>query len=198
MYTIHGGKNGNYVPLGFALLPLKTENCYTRMWNLLISKCRELKLTISPEHTHIDFELAMHNSLRTVFPSAKIDCCRFHMGQSLWRKIQSVGLSTQYKDKTTDIGKWLTMFFGLPILPSNEVEDCFVEDVMSVAPTDSKCHQFSDYILETYISSTAKFRPEMWSAVPCAELKRTTNGPESFHSNFIQHIQQYLHLLTSY
>ena len=121
MYTIHGGKNGNYVPLGFALLPSKTENCYTRMWNLLIPKCRELKLTISPEHTHIDFELAMHNSLRAVFPSAKIDCCRFHMGQSLWRKIQSVGLSTQYKDKTTDIGKWLTMFFGLPILPSNEV-----------------------------------------------------------------------------
>jgi hypothetical protein len=38
------------------------------------------------------------------------------------------------------------MFFGLPILPSNEVEDCFVEDVMSVAPTDSKCHQFSDSV----------------------------------------------------
>ena len=59
----------------------------------------------------------------------------------------------------------------------------FVEDVMSLAPTDSNfCHQFSDYILETYISSTAKFRP----AVPCAELKRTTNGLEFFHSHFNQ------------
>jgi len=74
----------------------------------------------------------------------------------------------------------------IPFLPTNEVEDCFVEDVMCVAPTDSKCHQFSDYIRETYISSTAKFRPGMWSAVPCAELKRTTNGPESFHSHFNQ------------
>jgi hypothetical protein len=63
----------------------------------------------------------------------------------------------------------------------------FVEDVMSLAPTDSNfCHQFPDYILETYISSTAKFRPEMWSDVPCAELKRTTNGLEFFHSHFSQ------------
>jgi hypothetical protein len=63
----------------------------------------------------------------------------------------------------------------------------FVEDVMSLAPTDNNfCHQFSDYILETYISSTAKFRPEMWSDVPCAELKRTTNGLEFFHSHFSQ------------
>jgi len=44
----------------------------------------------------------------------------------------------------------------------------------------------SKMLLETYISPTAKFRPEMWSAVPCAELKRTTNGPESFHSHFNQ------------
>ena len=51
-------------------------------------------------------------------------------------------LSKKHKDKTTDIGKWLTMFFGLPFLPSNEVEDCFVKYVMSVAPTDSKCHSF--------------------------------------------------------
>jgi hypothetical protein len=31
LYTIHGLKNGNYVPLVFCLLPSKTEMCYTAM-----------------------------------------------------------------------------------------------------------------------------------------------------------------------
>lgn len=36
LYTIHGLKNGNYVPLVFCLLPSKTEMCYTAMWSLII------------------------------------------------------------------------------------------------------------------------------------------------------------------
>jgi hypothetical protein len=35
LYSIHGCKNGNYIPLVFALLPLKTEECYNKMWDLL-------------------------------------------------------------------------------------------------------------------------------------------------------------------
>ena len=31
LYTIHGCKNGNYVPLLYCLLPLKSEACYAKM-----------------------------------------------------------------------------------------------------------------------------------------------------------------------
>jgi hypothetical protein len=47
------------------------------------------------------------------------------------RKIQSIGLSKEYKEKNDHVGKWLTRFFGLPFLPPNEVEDCFVEELIS-------------------------------------------------------------------
>jgi hypothetical protein len=66
----------------------------------------------------------------SVFPACKIDCCRFHLAQSWWRKIQTVGLSSEYKDKSCEIGKWLSQFFGLPFLPAEEIEDCFVEDIL--------------------------------------------------------------------
>jgi hypothetical protein len=48
-----------------------------------------------------------------MFPETSIQCCRFHLGQSWWRKIQKIGLSTEYKDNGSNIGKWLKSFFGL-------------------------------------------------------------------------------------
>ena len=75
------------------------------------------------------------------------DCCRFHLVQSWWRKIQTVGLSSEYKDKSCKIGKWLSPFFILLFLPTEEIEDCFVEDIMSEAPSDEKYTAFADYVL---------------------------------------------------
>ena len=46
--------------------------------------------------------------------------------QNWWHKIQDLGLSTEYKEKTCDIGKWLSLFVGLPFLPPEQIEECFV------------------------------------------------------------------------
>jgi len=44
-------------------------------------------------------------------------------------------LANDYKDPTqSEMRKWLTGFFGLAFLPSNDVENSFVEDFMSDAP----------------------------------------------------------------
>jgi hypothetical protein len=51
---------------------------------------------------HIDFEYAMHSAILTKLPNSTISCCRFHLGQSWWRKIQAVGLSVEYKDKSSE------------------------------------------------------------------------------------------------
>jgi hypothetical protein len=58
--------------------------------------------------------------------------------QSWWRKIQAVGLSVECKDKSSEIVKWLTHFFGLVFLPTNDINDCFV-DLMADAPLNDKC-----------------------------------------------------------
>ena len=63
-----------------------------------------------------------------------------------WRKIQQIGLACSYNDKNSDIAKWLLKFFGLSLLPANEIEDAFVEDIMDDAPSDAKCVEFADYV----------------------------------------------------
>jgi ABC-type microcin C transport system permease subunit YejB len=92
-----------------------SEDCYIKMWDLLIVACRERNLVLQPEVFHIDFEYAMHSAILTKVPNSTISCCRFHLGQSWWRKIQAVGLSVEYKEKSSEIGKWLTIFFWTSI-----------------------------------------------------------------------------------
>ncbi|CAC5397740.1 unnamed protein product [Mytilus coruscus] len=113
-----------------------------------------------------------------------ISCCRFHLGQNWWRRIQTIGQSTEYKERSSEVGKWLNQFFGLAFLSLEEIEDCFVEDIMAVTPQNEKCLKFSDYILENYVAADSKFPPQIWASPPDSEAKRTTNGPESFHSYF--------------
>ena len=94
------------------------------------------------------FFFQLHNVLKEIFPDAQLKCCRFHLAQAWWRKIQSVGLSNEYKNTESQLGKWLKWFFGLHFVDAVNVEDIFV-DLMSVAPDDEKCIKFADY-LEAY------------------------------------------------
>ena len=69
-----------------------------------------------------DFEKAIHLAILSVWPSITLKGCRFHLGQSWYRKIQSIGLSSKYKIDS-DISKYLKYFFGLPFLRPDEVID---------------------------------------------------------------------------
>lgn len=60
------------------------------------------------------------------------------------------------------------------------VEDCFAYDIMALQPQDNRIVQFTDYILETYITNDAEFPPQIWAEF-VASTKRTTNNCESFH-----------------
>ena len=90
MYSIHGCKNGNYVPLLYALLPSKTQECYEKILNFVLQLREQQTLTLKPLSVHIDFELSKHNAIMHVLPGSKIESCRFHLGQNWWRKIQNL------------------------------------------------------------------------------------------------------------
>lgn len=78
-----------------------------------------LNLNISPKIIYSDFELAIHTALSIVFPRATVKGCRFHLRQSMWRKIRSIGLSSIYKKKS-EMGIFLKLFFGLSFLKPSE------------------------------------------------------------------------------
>jgi len=138
-------------------------------------------LTCSPTEVFIDFEQAIHSAVAEVFPNAKIRGC-LHLGQSWWRKIQSLGLTKMYNTHT-DESYFFKFFFGLPFLDSDNVIDCFTDGFLAILPTkDDRVVQFIDYVFENYISPDAMFPPNIWTQFS-ASCNRTTNGCESFHSH---------------
>lgn len=182
LYTIHVCKNGFYVPVAFSFLCKKDAQTYVLMWTELQKlSVRLTGKTFKITFFYADFEKACHNAVKIAFIDVVLFCCGFHLGQSWFRHIQSNKvLLREYNDVTSKIGKWLKYFFGLSFLPPCEVLSGY-EDLMSIkpegAPTD-----FSDYVLDNYILF-AQFPPELWARVPSAQ-PRTTNGPESYHSNY--------------
>lgn len=101
-----------------------------------------------------------------------------------WRKIQNLGLSSVYKDKDSEEGRWLRHFFGLSYLKPEDVEEAFCQ-LVGTQPVNIKLTSFADYLCDTYIDyeNQATFPPHMW-ANNSADLWRTTNACESFHSRF--------------
>lgn len=187
LFTIHGFKNNHYIPLVFFLL----KNKNTLSYKLALQYLKEIYLSTTghdflPKTITSDFELAIHKAIREIFPKTQIKGCLFHLGQSWYRKIQTLGLSTEYQLKDnleTDITKYLTYIFGLPFLKAEDVGDCFVLDLVAIQPDDERVIKFNDYLVETYIDEISTFPPNIW-AENSSSLKRTTNACESFHSRY--------------
>ncbi|CAI6348818.1 unnamed protein product [Macrosiphum euphorbiae] len=132
---------------------------------------------------HVDFEKAAHQAAYEVFENVQLIACRFHLGQSWWRKINSDSiLRIAYKKENDELGNWLKSFFGLAFLPNHEVADAFVE-LMSVCPNDKVCSEFRDYVFNNYIDDESPFPPNIWAKEPMFD-PRTTNAVESFHRTY--------------
>jgi hypothetical protein len=115
LFTLHGYYNGHYIPLAFCLLKDKLTETYAKCLTILLNKCKEINLKFQPEEIVIDFEKSIHNAVKIVWNEVKITGCRFHISQAWWRKVQELGLSKDYKERT-EVGKWIGYCFGLLFL----------------------------------------------------------------------------------
>lgn len=120
LFTIHGIHNDHYIPLAFFLLKDKNQMTYKRAFIELKNLCLKFTQLFEPEVIFVDFEKAIHNAILEVWTQVNIQGCRFHLGQSWWRKIQQIGLTTEYS-KNDEIGRYLTYIFGLPFLNPEQV-----------------------------------------------------------------------------
>ena len=77
LYTVHGMRNGPYIPLVYALLNGKSEDKYRSFWNDLLTICTERNLQLKPSIIHVDFEQAMHNVLKKFFRMHSLNVAAF-------------------------------------------------------------------------------------------------------------------------
>jgi len=111
-FTIHGFKNNYYIPLEFFLLRDKSQVSYKRSFVELHNQCLRSVEVFEPKMCFVGFEKSIHryNAFLEVWPQIEIKGCIFHLCQSWWRKIQKIGLATEYS-KNDEIGKYLYLAF---------------------------------------------------------------------------------------
>ena len=183
IYTVITHANGSYVPLAFFLLPDKKEKTYEAMFQHFRRVFERLNGgNLENKTIHLDFEKAAHEAVKHVLPTFALRGCLFHLKQSWWRKIQELGLSAEYNDSESAVGRFLKSTFGLPFLDFLEVCDCFAFDVICEAPEDDAVSRYIEYLTRMYITSTSSFPPHLWASSDVNQ-KRTTNGCESFHKH---------------
>ena len=87
LYIIHSHCYNTVLPELFCLLPDTQTTTYYRLFTVIHSKCIDHQIALSPSTIIVDYEVAVHNVVRSVFPNLTLHGCLFHYGQALYRKL---------------------------------------------------------------------------------------------------------------
>lgn len=152
LYTIHVDlgstvEETNVTPVVFAMLPDKRKSTYIRMLNAIRRAIPEW----APETVSADFETAVIEAVNSVFPNAQFHGCFFHFSQSLWRKVQNLGLSSEY-NTDQEVRDSVRKCAALAFLKPADVEEGWLH-VHGMAEKNEKLSKFLDYFVEQWLDN---------------------------------------------
>ncbi|KAK6168578.1 hypothetical protein SNE40_018440 [Patella caerulea] len=94
---------------------------YEELLIAVINRCNTLGFQLDPTTVITDYEKASINAISsTLGPHVRCQGCFYHLTQSTWRKIQSLGLVTTYRSDE-DVKLFCGMLDGLAFLPVDDV-----------------------------------------------------------------------------
>lgn len=197
LYTIHGRVGGNdnsrIMPLIYALMSSKSRECYERLFQDLIDFSDEYDIHLRPQFILTDFEQAAINAANTKFQSAQNKGCLFHLAQSVYRKIQTSGLTTRYgTDENFSLS--IRQIPALAFLTPTDIPAAFDQLKVNIpAEADGVVEWFENNYVHGRARRTLRngiivrdapmFPPHLWSVANNIEyaLPRTTNSVEAWH-----------------
>ena len=182
-FTMHGKLNGFVVPLVFVLMTGKSSYQYRRVFQHV--KQQVLHVTghpLAPCKIVCDFEKSLHIAVQFEFPTVRLLGCHFHFGQSLWRKIQQIGLATSYRNDQR-LKKAIRKFMSMGFIPTILVRQNFVllrstGRVQRLINTYPLLDQWLDYVDLIYVNRNALFPPTTWNVYDRNIDTRTNNHVE--------------------
>jgi hypothetical protein len=182
--TIHGFFHDRVVPLIFCLLTGKQIGQYRQLLKHVKNRVRQLTgHKFRPRQIVCDFESSLITAIETELPRCKIQGCYFHFCQSLWRKIQELGLSGPYR-RRKHLRHCLRKLMAIGYLPLAIVRQNF--NVFSTSNTIGRIRRrypeitsFIQYLNRTYMGPNALFPTIMWNVFDRNQDNRTNNYVES-------------------
>jgi len=104
----------------YALLPNKRQETYDRLFGLI----KTIWPLFNPTSISLDFEMAVINSVRQVFPRAELHGCLFHLTKSIRRQLSENGL-LQRSSAEPRFALHARMIVALAFVPIDNLDDAF-------------------------------------------------------------------------
>ena len=201
------------IPCIYCLSTRRNEILYKKIFSHVVALCADMNLNFSPQRFTSDFELASIQAFKSIFPDVKFSACFFHYAQSIWRKVQELGLSRLFSSgekefnsdeyKRTDC--WLFGAIGLALILPQLIEATWVRLMDEYTPNEhSTATRFNDFMVSTYVErGSARFDANLWNVYELivSHLPRTNNHVEGYNRRMkVQfpihpHIYQFIEIL---
>lgn len=182
LFTLHGlFPDGWHLPLYYSLLPGKTTTLYRNVLEQI-----DLTGPYQPQSVLMDYELAIHNAVSSVWPSSTRRGCFFHFKKALFRNLVQSNLGEEYSVPDSDIRKSFALMGALAFVPENDVLTCW-RHLEPLLPPDMA--DFTSYFQRTWIGSSSTdpmFDTAMWNQHDASLmlLPRSSNIAEGWHHGF--------------
>ena len=163
----------------YALLPNKQRQSYNCAFSLLKDAAMTHGLTLDPATVLSDFELAIIQALALNFPNSRHRGCYFHYMQAIWRKVQALGLATNYTDpQDLSLKHFVQKMAAIAFCPPAFVRPAWMS-VQQEAPQIARVDELVTYFSNTWVSGSYQVRQWNYYKV---DGPRTNNHVEGWHS----------------
>lgn len=181
--TVHGEIGGFVVPVAFVLSTGKLAFQYRKIFQVLKREVTILTNNdLKPDHIITDFESGLMTAIAFEFPRSKLSGCYFHFNQSLWRGVQSFGLSTVYK-QDRKLRKMVRRVMSIGFLPTLLVRQNFnllraSRRTQVTIARHPRAGDWMDFIERNYVQRNSLFPPSVWNVYDRSCSTRTNNHAE--------------------
>jgi hypothetical protein len=172
---------GSPRPIAFGLMPGKKQKQYEAFFHFLkYAILRHENARRNPISVMSDFERALRNAIKVIFPSTKLLGCNFHHLQALRRRaMKTEGLSTKIY-KNSQHHYILKMFMRISLLPIERINTGLQQlkrYIASMPDILMDFHEFTLYYEETWHKLYSK---SDWCVSDA--FRRTNNNLEGLNS----------------
>lgn len=175
------------LPIIYVIMKNKTENAYKDVFEFIkdvVLKCN--KCFVAPAEVVMDFELAMRNAFKCVWPETVMRGCNFHFTQSLLRKAKKIPLLSNKMNEKHHHFHILKQFMRLSLLPLNLVKNglnLLLNEIGKNKALDHDFAIFKDYFNEVWCK---RYSFTDWNVSNCRH--RTNNVIEGYNHKIKQWI----------
>lgn len=127
----------------YVLMTRKTQEAYTHLFKYIDAEIIKLQ----PTSFMTDYEVAMRNALRSVFPEAQLSSCWFHYCQAVKRHGSQIGGFLMTARNNTETAKVYYQILCLPLLHADHILEVFkVIRMEAKSAHDTLFDKFMEYM----------------------------------------------------